>query len=252
MLAHEIHGQGDRVAILLHGFLGSARNLGTLARRWAERDPSRRLVAADLTGHGSSPPLPPGADLGTLAGDVLALANHLALAQPVEIVGHSLGGRVALKAALLAPHAVGPLTLLDIAPGPIEFGDFVLQALVDAPAHPTDRASVRELLRERGVPPNIADWLLMNLVRDESGLRWRVDRTALAELRARGNVEDLWPAVESGRTRIRAIRGGQSGYVTDEAAARMQQAGVRVDTIPGAGHFIHIDAPGPLLDLLTS
>src|SRR4051794_18842788 len=63
-------GGGDHPTVLLHGFLGSGKNLRTLAQRWSERDSSRVFVMPDLTGHGASPPLPPDAGVDTLAADL--------------------------------------------------------------------------------------------------------------------------------------------------------------------------------------
>jgi len=59
MLAHDRFGEGPRIVLVLHGFLGSARNLATLARGLAQRRPDVSVIALDLTGHGESPPLPP-------------------------------------------------------------------------------------------------------------------------------------------------------------------------------------------------
>jgi len=66
VLAHTRAGDGPRALVLLHGFLGSARNLGTLARGLAQRT-GRAVVSLDLPGHGESPPLPPQADLAAFA-----------------------------------------------------------------------------------------------------------------------------------------------------------------------------------------
>src|SRR5947209_6440758 len=91
-------GNGTRPVILLHGFLGSGRNLSSLARTWSQADPSRAFLMTDLTGHGVSPPLPPGATLETLARDVLDTAAAEGLRESLTVVGHSMGGRVALQA----------------------------------------------------------------------------------------------------------------------------------------------------------
>ena len=77
VLAHTRAGEGERAVVLLHGLLGSARNLATLARTLVERDPTLVVISLDLTGHGASPPLPPGVDSGTLATDVLTIARAL-------------------------------------------------------------------------------------------------------------------------------------------------------------------------------
>src|SRR3954470_8533691 len=94
-------GSGPRSTVLLHGFLGSGKNLRTLAQRWSAVSPDRTLLLPDLRGHGESPPLTARSDLDSLAEDVLAAAA--ALPGPVSLVGHSLGGRVALAAARRAP-----------------------------------------------------------------------------------------------------------------------------------------------------
>jgi pimeloyl-ACP methyl ester carboxylesterase len=242
--------------VLLHGFLGSARNLGTLARGLAERDPRLGIVAFDLTGHGASPPLPEAADSTTLASDVLATARLLRLTAPLALVGHSLGGRVALRAALLAPAAVASITLLDIGPGPLpadgEVGR-VLQALLDAPAHPATRGEARAKLVEAGLAPSLADWLVLNLEPAGDGARWRIDRAALASLHARIAAEDLWPAVERARSYdVRCIRGGASGYVGAAETRRLEAAGVPVVTITDAGHFLHVDRPQAVIDAVAA
>ncbi len=250
LLAHTITGDGPHAVLLLHGFLGSGRNLSTLARRWSAADPSLRIILPDLTGHGTSPPLPPHADLTTLAQDALALVHALGVVP--HWVGHSLGGRVALQARLLDPAAVPRITLLDIAPGALPAGDGVVETLVDAPDHAPDRATIHAFLTARGIPEGIAQWLMMNLTRDNTGVRWNVDRQALLRLRFTGNTQDLWPAVESGGGNITVIRGGDSGYVRDEDVERLQRAGIVTHTLQNAGHFIHMDAPDALLQLLLS
>src|SRR4030095_4672743 len=117
--AHVGAGAGGRPLVLLHGLLGSARNLSTLGRLLVDRNPELDVVAFDLTGHGASAPLPPGADATTLAADVLNSARALGLRPPLSFVGHSLGGRVALRVALSEPASVGTVSLLDIPPGPL-------------------------------------------------------------------------------------------------------------------------------------
>ena len=246
-LAHQRTGEGSRTLVLLHGFLGSARNLSTLGRALVERDPDLGIVAFDLTGHCASPPLPPGADSATLAGDVLASARTLGLPAPLTLVGHSLGGRIALRAALLEPASTASLTLLDIPPGPLDDAGGVgrvVDALRRAPAVVATRGEARAHLVADGVPGVLADWLLLNLEPAEGGYRWRVDREALAALHVRITGEDLWPAVEGRHAyAVRCVRGAKSGYVSDADVRRLSAAGCPVVTIEGADHFVHAERP---------
>src|SRR5689334_3818234 len=151
-------------ALLLHGFLGSARNLASFARTWSEREPGRSIVAADLLGHGQAPALPPQPTLRSLVPPIVEQLKTLA--EPVRLVGHSLGGRAAVLAAIEQP--VERVTMLDIAPGPI--GDrnrsveSVVLALVGAPEHAASRADMRRALVDQGLTAALAEWLIMNLV----------------------------------------------------------------------------------------
>lgn len=244
-------GAGERRTVLVHGFLGAGRNLSGLARAWAAADPTRSFVLPDLTGHGSSPPLPEGADLETLARDLLETLPP----GPHDLVGHSLGGRVALAAAAIEPAEVASITLLDIAPGPvpreISEGARVLEALLEAPATAKDRETMRAAVASHGLSPGIVEWLLTNLRPGGEGYVWRIDAKALAAAAPRVNAADLWSVVEGRNTPVRAIRGGRSAYVSEADVERFSRAGVSVETIANAGHFIHVDAPAELLRLLA-
>jgi esterase len=250
-LAHTRVGDGPQPLAVLHGFLGSARNVATLARGLAAGAPQYSVYAFDLSGHGASPPLPPQADLAALAGELWASARALATL-PWTLVGHSLGGRVALKLALIEPAAVAQLTLLDISPTAVRTGGEtarVVEALVGAPDEPRSREELREWFALAGLTPALTDWLLLNLARDGERLRWRIDRQALAALYPRINAEDLWPAVEGRRTYgVHAVRGALSSYVSDADCQRFATAAAGVDTIDGAGHFLHVDRPAETLD----
>jgi esterase len=256
MLAYQRYGDGPSPAVLLHGFLGSGRNLSSLARRLAGADPSLAIVVPDLTGHGASPPLPPGADLATLAGDVHAAARDAGLEGPLAWIGHSLGGKVALEALRVHPESVSRVTLLDIAPGPIPTGmggsEDALALLLSAPARAGSREEFREALSRGPFPPPIVDWLLMNVIRDGEGYTWRVDREALARFHDKLRAADAWEVVERRVRPIRCIRGGRSPYVTPADVRRLEAAGCPVQTLPDAGHFLHAEALDPLVDALTS
>jgi pimeloyl-ACP methyl ester carboxylesterase len=248
-------GEGEVPTVLLHGFLGSGRNLRSLATAWSEAEPRRRLLLPDLTGHGASLPMPKDADLYTIARDVVETARAKGLTGPLEWVGHSMGGRVSLAASLVSPSDVANVTLLDISPKPVpealsESGR-VLNELLQAPDTAPNRREMRAWLVDRGLSKGLADWLVMNLISTpDGGVRWRFDRQALAELHGRANGTDLWQAVERPGARVRCIRGGRSRYVTDADAARMEAAGCPVAVLPEAGHFVHVEAPQALLQWL--
>lgn len=251
MLAYTRRGEGDRCILMLHGFLGSGRNLASLARRLSDADPRLSIILPDLTGHGSSPPLPDGADLDALARDVVAFADALPELgnAPLEIVGHSLGGRTALAARARFGGRVGRLILLDIAPGPVVEGRSelrpVVEALLAAPATAPDRGALADALRRTGLGTSYVEWLMTNAVRDpETGaFGWRFDRARLAALQQSTSAADLWPIAEAAAADVSLVRAGRSVFVTDADQARLERAGARVLTVPDAGHFLHVDQP---------
>jgi pimeloyl-ACP methyl ester carboxylesterase len=249
-LAYTRLGDGPRPLALLHGFLGSGRNLATLARGLAAGARDSSVYLFDLPGHGESAPLPADADLGTLAREMLGTVRRLD-GSPWTVVGHSLGGRVALEMLRFEPTAVAHTALLDITPSALPPGGEtarVVAALVGAPDSASTRQELRAWFAGAGLAPSLIDWLLLNLTRDGDRLDWRIDRQALAALYPRINAEDLWPAVETRGSRVHAIRGSLSSYVSDADCRRLEAAGARVDTIDGAGHFLHVDRPAETLD----
>ncbi len=250
-------GEGEVGTVLLHGFLGTGRNLRSLAMAWSEAEGRRRFLLPDMTGHGGSQPMPPAATLETMARDVLETARARGFTGSLELVGHSLGGRVSLAASLAEPTEVASVTLLDIAPGPVAVGlsesEKVLDVLLQTPEVAESRREMRGALVQRGLREGLADWLVMNLTAAPAGgVRWRFDRRALAELHGRVNGVDLWAAVERPGARVRCIRGGRSDYVTEADVIRLEAAGCRVKTLPAAAHYVHADAPKELLEWLLA
>jgi esterase len=245
-------GHGPRRTLLVHGFLGAGRNLSALARAWSARDPSRTFVLPDLTGHGQSPPLRAGQPLEVMAQDLAELLPEGARA---DVVGHSLGGRVALALARSHPERLSSVTLLDITPGPIpptiSESARVLEALLAAPVTAPDRETMRASLLSHGLSPAVAEWVLTNLRPGGDGYVWRIDAPALAAAAPRVNAADLWDVVESRRVPIRAIRGGSAPYVSSADVARFSAAGVVVETLENAGHFVHVDDLPGLVDRLA-
>jgi esterase len=246
-------GDGPRPLVLLHGFLGSGRNLGALARGLATADPALSVFALDLPGHGASPPLPTDADLGSLARSVLDTAGDLAGTTPLALVGHSLGGRVALRACLLDPHAIALVGVLDITPSARHVSDeteAALRALESAPERAETREPFRQHFRDAGLSSEMAEWLMLNLARGAEGWHWRIDPMALRALAARTSREDLWPAIEGSHPYARhCARGGHSRYVSDDDVRRLVAAGCSVDTVD-AGHWLHVERTAEVVALV--
>jgi len=240
-------GDGPHRTILLHGFLGSGRNLRSFADQWSKRDPSRTIYLCDMLGHGDSPPLPEHPTLFSLVPPIVELMGT----GPVTLVGHSLGGRAALVAA--NEREATQVVLLDISPAPIADRNAgieqVLKAFLAAPDHAVSRDEMRTALTGNGLSVPMADWLLMNLEADaDNTLRWAVDRQALATLGANTRGDDLWSYAEKIGRKLKVIYGTSSSFVTPQDAERLTKLGADVRPIQGASHYLHVDALPALLD----
>lgn len=256
MLSSTTLGQGPLGTVLLHGFLGSGKNLRTLAQKWLDRDPRQCFLLPDLLGHGESPALPPDATLNTMAAAVLQAAADAGIPFPIQIVGHSLGGRIALGCARLAPERVADVVLLDIGPGPIDpqksESRQVLDVMLRAPDESADRKEMRAFFLSQGISPALADWILMNLRLDDGRYRWRIDRQALDALHTTFTTENLWPVIEAQEVPVHCAVGERSSYVPPAEAQRLRELGCEVHVLANAGHYIHVDALEPLLAWLVS
>ncbi len=241
----ELGGADDaRPLVLLHGLLGSSRNWQTAGGDLAAV--GYRVWALDLRNHGRSPHAAP-MDYDVMIGDVLAWLDEQGL-ERVTLLGHSMGGKVAMALACRHPERVERLVVVDIAPK-----DYLSHA------HRAEFAAMNELrldtLQSRGeaelrFEARVSDWamrkfLATNLERTENGGGWKwainlpVITAALPELERnplgdgeRFGGEALW------------VTGGKSRYVADgdRGAIERHFPQARIVTIPESGHNPHMEA----------
>ena len=131
--------------VVIHGLLGSADNWRSHLKVWQR---SRRVIALDLRNHGHSPHAE-GMRYATMADDVIALLDKLSI-ERAHVLGHSMGGKVAISLARLAPKRVASLIVADIAPVAYEHGhDDVFAALDNVrQGQPKNRREADDLLGE--------------------------------------------------------------------------------------------------------
>ena len=103
----------------------------------------------------------------------------------------------------------------------------------------------------------LASWMTTNLRRTPDGYRWRFDLPAVREMIADYFVEDLWPVLDAPGPglRIDVVRAERSDRWTDEELDRFARlpddCAVRLHLLPDSGHWVHVDAPDALIDILA-
>lgn len=240
-LAFRESGSGAPL-LILHGLFGSGSNWGRVARELSAR---RRVIAVDLRNHGDSP-WSETMDYTEMADDVMRLVDHLGLRQ-ADVLGHSMGGKVAMALALAHPQAVRRLLVADIAP--VAYASRLsltveamrgIDMLVNA-----SRAEVARRLAEQLPEPALAPFLMQNLVTRNSHLDWRVNLAAISA--ALPLLSDFPAALRclSFRGSVHVIAGGRSDYVkqTDGSEFHPMFSPAGVHVLESAGHWLHADAP---------
>ena len=247
-LAYDQFGTAGPPVVVLHGLLGSARNWTGIARQLAD---TRRVFVLDLRNHGRSP----WADtmsFDEMAEDVAAFIERDDIG-PAAVIGHSLGGKVAMRVALTSAGLVDRLVVVDVAPVAYAhtFGPFVeAMQQVDLAAVRQRADAERQLERAIG-DPAIRNFLLQNLIRTEGGYAWRVNLEALA-----ANMPELLGFPDPGDAVYRGptlfVAGGRSPYIKPEHRPLIERLFPEAEhaVIEGAGHWVHAERPAEFLDVL--
>lgn len=225
--------------VILHGLLGASRNWSTIGRAL---QPRFDVHALDLRNHGSSPHTET-MRWPELTGDVRSYIQAAGLGE-VYLMGHSLGGKIAMKLACDSPKLIRKLVVVDIATKPYPpYHDKEFRAMKRVPSGALDnRKEAEELLK-----PLVPDWgmrqfLLTNLVRAEFGFKWQVNLEVLhASLQIIRQNSLQGSDTFDGPTLL--ITGGKSDFVEDRDLADMRKvfSTFQAITLPKAGHNVHVE-----------
>ncbi|MAC47520.1 alpha/beta fold hydrolase [Oceanospirillum beijerinckii] len=235
--------------IIIHGLFGSADNWRTLAKKFAE---NYKVYCVDLRNHGRSPHVE-SMNYHAMAADL----EQFMVAQQIEqahIIGHSMGGKVAMQLALNHPERIAKLIVADIAPVTYEHGhDDVIAAFyaVRAAGGVASRKEGDVLMSEYVKELGVRQFLMTNLEKKETGkLEWRV---GLDQIRDDYESVVQAPAGTPFNGKALFIRGGHSHYVLDsywpQIEALFPQA--QLSTIDGAGHWLHAEKPLDFFDTVS-
>jgi len=240
-LASQAYGDQGKPIVVLHGLLGSGRNWATIAKRLGE---SHKVLTLDLRNHGSSP-WADETSYELMAGDVAHFIEASGLG-PVTLIGHSMGGKTAMRLALDRPSLVDRLVVVDIAPINYEhsFGSYVdaMQA-IDVEGLPS-RGDVDALLAKVVPEAAVRAFLLQNLVRQDQGFAWRANLRGLAEAMP---ALMTFPSSEidqfTGPSII--LAGMNSDYVQVTHQSEIKRLFPTSETryVADAGHWLHAEQP---------
>lgn len=240
MILHsDITGQGEPL-VLIHGLFGSYDNLGVIARALQSHF---QIINLDVRNHGRSAHAD-SMSYPEMAADVIETLDQLAIGQ-VAVLGHSMGGKIAMQMALSWPERVSKLMLADISPVPNHpRHQHILQGLTAvAEAALQQRSQADQILSQYIAELGVRQFLLKSLYKAEHSWQWRFN---LAALKAHYTQILQAPAANGcypGPTLF--IKGGDSDYIQashqTEILRLFPAASAKI--IQGTGHWLHAEKP---------
>ncbi len=243
-------GSGEPV-IILHGLFGLSDNWVTHAKKMAAHF---TVYLPDLRNHGQSPHSPT-FNYAAMADDLHEFIQQHNLHKPV-IIGHSMGGKVAMWFALEYPDMVDKLIVVDISP--VKYPDRdahfdIISAMMTVNFDAVhSREEVDELLKQT-IPSEMTRLFIMkNLYRKtRNTFDWRLNLQAISS-----NMDYIFAGVEvpgvfTNETLF--VRGGMSDYIKEEHYPTIYKLfpKAEIKTIEHASHWVHVDAPGEICELFS-
>lgn len=240
LLHHRVLGAGSPV-VLLHGLFGSGDNLNQLGQELASH---YQVITMDLRNHGRSPH-DPLMTYPLMAQDVVETLHHLGIPR-CDLVGHSMGGKVAMQVALQHAKRVHKLVVVDIAPVTYSAHHQAVFKAMDKlnKALPiVSRKAADELLAEELETPELRQFLLKNLTVDDDGLIWRLGYSAIRQQYPQLLKAPSGPLPFTGTTLF--VRGGLSEFILPEHRMPTLHAfpNAQLREVADAGHWVHFEKP---------
>jgi esterase len=222
--------------LIAHGLFGSARNWNVIAKRLSDRGP---LVTVDMRNHGDSPRVP-SQSYRDMADD---LARVIGTNAPMDVLGHSMGGKAAMVLALSAPERVRRLVVADIAPVAYSHTQsHLIHAMRGLDMDTITRRSEAGAALAASVPDEgVRSFLLQSL--DVATKTWRLNLDVLeAEMPGIIGFPDVTGPFEGP---VLFLTGATSDYVRPEHRTRIKTLfpKARFAKIPNAGHWLHAEQP---------
>ena len=226
--------------LLIHGLFGSLDNLGLLARGLKDAGP---LIQVDVRNHGLSPRADE-MSYRAMAQDMLDTLDAHQIDR-VAVIGHSMGGKIAMAMSALAPQRLERLVMIDIAPVDYQTRRHdeifaAIRAVSDAGVR--QRSEAAQVMRAHIKEEGVIQFILKSFQDGE----WRFNVPALWENYA---TISGWEAVPAWPHPALFIRGGDSPYLDNQHrdALLSQFPAAHAHVISGAGHWVHAEKPDAVL-----
>lgn len=235
--------------IILHGLFGSSDNWLSIAKQLSE---DYKVFSVDQRNHGNSPH-DDLFDYPTMADDLYNFIQENKIHNPI-IIGHSMGGKVAMQFAVNHPDMWDKLVVVDIAPKsyPVHH-DKILEGLNSLKLGDLQsRGDADKQLAEYVPEIGVRQFLLKNISRDSTGFSWKINLPILTK-----NIEIIGAGLDgklNSAKPVLFINGANSGYIkeTDFGLIGEYFPEAVIHTVNNAGHWVHAEKPEEFMEVVTN
>lgn len=236
----------NSVLVIAHGLFGSARNWRVIAKKLSH---DRQVITVDMRNHGDS--FWSGSHSYTdMAQDLLNVVQNID--GPVDLMGHSMGGKAAMLAALQDPDAFDRLFVVDIAPVAYAHSHSGnINAMQNLALGSIARRSDADALLKSDISDSATRaFLLQSLNFENATASWKLNLPVLATYMPQIVGFPEVSGQYDGASYF--LRGGKSDFVLPQHHDRIRSLfpRARIETIDPAGHWVHAEAPNEFLQTL--
>jgi esterase len=243
------YGSGKPL-VILHGLLGQSDNWNTLGKKWSEKF---RVIIPDARNHGLSFHHTR-FDIPAMRNDLEVLLDQLNIHEPVFLLGHSMGGKVAMDFCLNFSARVEKLVVADMgirAYNPAH--DLIFEALSEVDFSKVEsRSDVEDILKQKITDQGVIQFLMKSVYREGDRLAgWRFNLKSI-----KNSYSEILKPVSGEKPFNKPalfISGGKSSYIKkeDEAGIKSLFPGAEFNSIHNAGHWLHAEAPDLFFRIVT-
>lgn len=249
LLNHKVYGNGKPTIFILHGIFGMLDNWHFVAGKLAEK--GFRVVTSDARNHGNSPHTAE-MSYNLMADDLAHLMKHSEATEAI-IMGHSMGGKTAMRFAQNYPELTQALILVDIAPKPYPAGHtgyFKAFESIDF-SEITSRKHADEEFMKYEDNEGVRQFLLKNITPTDSGYKLKLNIPTI-----KSAYEEIIGEFEIHRSYqgpVLVVKGENSGYIKLDDAEKLYSLypNCDIEVVKNAGHWVHADNPADFIKLIS-
>lgn len=240
--------------VFLHGLMGFGSNWKSIARQFEDK---YQILLYDQRGHGRSFQPDEGYRTANYAEDLKKILDELGW-ENVHLVGHSMGGRVAVEFAYLYPDLVQKLVIVDIGPqSDVKTMNSTLEKIQSVPVPFASRNEARDYFDgpflQKYKDPMVKQFFYANLTQKENGqMDWRFSLPAIEETLLAARDDNQWVQFESLKGKSLLLRGEKSSDLSRSLFEQILESNPHIEgkEVSGAGHWLHVEKPKETISIL--